>query len=353
MARKKSVTLPMLAEKLQLSVYTVSKALRGLPGMSEATRREVILLAKELGYLTKDQERSLLYEGIPRLSIQQRRFLMVTTSHFSFTFQQLFLGLKERMHELGHKVDMAFMPATLSTEGFKEWVDQEGIMYSDGLFLAPLIPEPLEALLLELRLPRVLINFPPVGARVDSIIWDIHDATIQSVRYLIANGHRNIMYVGDTTTTRGYKHRWDVFQLTMKQEGIEVEESSHFIRISTKDPEWIATFQNHLERNNPTALICSSHGTNLSWLFYACSEAGRKIPGDVSIILIDNLQASTVPDITRPVLFMQETGYRAADRMLWRIANTQMPYEHIRVQGTFFEGATVRNLLAVEQGTTQ
>ncbi|MDQ1913671.1 LacI family DNA-binding transcriptional regulator [Paenibacillus sp. GD4] len=344
MARKKSVTLPMLAEKLGLSVYTVSKALRGLPGMSETTRKEVIQLAKELGYLTKDQERSLLYEGIPRLSIQQRRFLLVTSSHYSYTIQQLFIGLKERMLELGHKVDIVFMPQSLSPEGFEDWAEQEGIVYSDGLFIAPLIPEPLEALLLELKHPRVLINFPPLGAKVDSIIWDIHEATIQSVHHLIANGHRNIMYVGDTTKTRGYKHRWDAFQLTMKQAGIEVEESSHFIGLSTIDPKWIATFQSHLERNNPTALICSSQSTNLSWLFYACSEAGLKIPGDMSIILIDYLQASIVPDITRPVLFMQETGYRAADRMLWRIANTQMPYEHIRVQGTFYNGSTVRNL---------
>lgn len=313
--------------------------------MSEATRKDVIVLAKELGYLTKDQERSLLYEGIPRLSIQQRRFLLVASSFFTYTVQQLFVGLKERMLELGHRVDLALIPEALTVDEFDDWLDREGIMYADGLFIAPLIPEPMEALLLTTRLPHILINFPPTGAKVDSIIWDIHEATIQSVQHLIANGHRNIMYVGDTTKTRGYKLRWTAFQNAMKQEGIDVREASHFIGISTKEPLWMDKFKNHLRQYNPTALLCSSQLTNLSWLLYACSEAGRKIPSDMSIILLDNLQRNIVPEITRPVLFMKETGYRAADRMLWRIANVQMPYEHIRVQGSFYEGETVRSLL--------
>lgn len=345
MARKKTITLPLLAEKLGLSVYTVSKALRGLPGMSETTRKEVIQLANELGYLTKDQESSLLYEGIPRLSVKQRRFLMVTTSRYSTTIQQLFMGLKERMLELGHKVDIVFIPESLPPERFDGWMEQEGIMFADGLFITPLIPEPLETLLLETKLPRILVNYPPVGAKVDSVIWDVHDATVQSVQYLIANGHRNITYVGDTTKTRGYKQRWLAFQEAMKQEGIDIQEDSHYIRITSDNAQWMEMFKNHLERHKPTALLCSSHETNLSWVFYACSDAGRQIPADISIIVLDNLRDSIIPDITRPVLLMLETGYRAADRMLWRMANTHLPFEHIRLQGTFFQGATVKNLL--------
>ncbi|MDF2715923.1 MAG: LacI family transcriptional regulator [Paenibacillus sp.] len=344
MSRKKKVTLPLLAEKLGLSTYTVSKALRGLPGMSEQTRNEVIQLAKELGYLTKDQESSLIYEGIPRLSVNQRRFLMVTSSKYSFSIQQMFIGLKERLFELGHKVDIAFMPDTLPTERVESWMEQEGILYADGLFITPLIPESLETILLGLKLPRILINFPPVGARVDSVIWDVYDATMQSVRYLLANGHRNIAYIGDTTKTRGYKQRWLAFREAMKQEGIEVREDSHLIPFSSDNAEWMDVFKRRLERSKPTALLCSSY-QNLSWVFYACSEAGYQVPEDISIIILDNIGESIFPNITRPVLLMPETGYRAADRMLWRIANTRLPYEHIRLQGTFFQGDTVKNLL--------
>ncbi|MEF3304099.1 LacI family DNA-binding transcriptional regulator [Paenibacillus sp. GYB003] len=343
MPRKKNVTLPQLAEKLGLSAYTVSKALRGLPGMSEQTRSEVIQLAKELGYLTKDQESSLLYEGIPRLSAKQRRFLMATSSKYSYSIQQMFMGLKERMNELGHKVDIAFMPETLPADRLEGWMEQEGVLYADGLFITPLIPEPLEAVLLELKLPRILINFPPVGAKVDSVIWDVYDATMQSVRYLTENGHRNIAYIGDTARTRGYKQRWLAFREAMKQEGEEVREESHLIPFSSDNAEWREAFERHLERSKPTALLCSSY-QNVSWVFYACSEAGYRIPDDLSVIMLDNVGDGLFPSITRPELLMPETGYRAADRMLWRLANARLPYEHIRLQGTFFRGDTVKHL---------
>jgi LacI family transcriptional regulator len=345
MPRKKKVTLSLIAAKLGLSVYTVSKALRGLPGMSEDTRKEVIQQARQLGYLTKDQENSLIYEGIPRLSIKQRRFLMVTSSNVSLSpsIQLLFQGLKERLFEHGHKIDLAFMPDSLPAQRFQGWVEQEGVMYADGLFITALIPEPLESQLLKLKLPRILINFPPVGSKADSVIWDVYDATRQSVHYLAANGHKNILYFGDTDKTRGYKLRWLAFLEAMKEEGVQVREEDHLIHMPYNQEQWVDTLKRHMERMRPTALLCATE-MNLPWIFYACSEIGYQIPHDVSLIRLDHIQSSFMPGITHPVLLMKETGYRAADRMLWRIANAHLPYEHIRLQGSFFEGDTVKKL---------
>lgn len=348
-SRKKKVTLSVLAKQLGLSEYTVSKALRGLPGMSEETRKEVIRLANELGYLTKEQENSLVYEGISRLSTKERRFLIVTASNFSATIESMFFGLKERLQELGHKISISFIPDKLSAADFPEWVRQEGIMYADGLFMAPLIPEDIEKLLLELELPRILINYPPVGVKVDSVIWDVYEATMQAVRYLIDNGHRNIMYLGNTSKTRGYRQRWLAFQEAMKQENMEIHEESHFIKLPYNDTQWMETFKSHIEKSEATALLCSSLDTNLSWVFYACSSVGRQIPEDLSIIVIDNIRDTIIPNITHPELLMSETGYRAADRMLWRIANPHLPFEHIRLQGTFFQGETVKNINNTQQ----
>jgi len=49
-SKRKTVTLRDLADRLGLSVYTVSKALRGLPGMSEPTRRLVFATARAMNY---------------------------------------------------------------------------------------------------------------------------------------------------------------------------------------------------------------------------------------------------------------------------------------------------------------
>jgi len=345
MPRKKKVTLKVIAQKLGLSVYTVSKALRGLPGMSEETRKEVIQLARRLGYLTKDQENSLIFEGIPRLAVKQRRFLLVTSSDVSLSpsIQQLFQGLKERLFEHGHKIELALMPESLTAQHFQSWVEQEGLLFSDGLFITALIPEPLESMLLELKLPRILLNFPPVGSKVDSVIWDVYDATRQSVQYLAANGHSRILYCGDANKTRGYKLRWHAFVEAMKERGVQAREEDHLIHMPMSQEQWVDALKRQMERMKPSALMCATE-SNLPWIFYACSEIGWQIPHDISLVALDHIRSRFIPGVTHPVLLMKETGYRAADRMLWRMANPHLPYEHIRLQGPFFEGDTVKKL---------
>ncbi|MBD2864949.1 hypothetical protein [Paenibacillus oceani] len=48
------------------------------------------------------------------------------------------------MLELRHKVDLALLPDPPRIDQFDEWVEQEGLMYTDGLYIAPLLSEPME-----------------------------------------------------------------------------------------------------------------------------------------------------------------------------------------------------------------
>ncbi|MDG0790483.1 helix-turn-helix domain-containing protein [Cohnella ginsengisoli] len=74
-----------MAARLGLTVHTVSKALRGLPGMSESTRRDIWQAARELGYRTKAQAAGLSAEQIPWVGAgKPRRFAMVMAGEGPF-----------------------------------------------------------------------------------------------------------------------------------------------------------------------------------------------------------------------------------------------------------------------------
>ncbi|MDG0808751.1 LacI family DNA-binding transcriptional regulator [Cohnella rhizosphaerae] len=103
MARKKQITLQTIADDLGLTVHTVSKALRGLPGMSETTRRLVASRAKALGYRTKDQEVGMSAERIPWGYTRYRRFAMLVIGDTRFHRLQL-EGVRIRLNELGHSL---------------------------------------------------------------------------------------------------------------------------------------------------------------------------------------------------------------------------------------------------------
>lgn len=347
---RKKVTLKHLAAELGLTVHTVSKALRGLPGMSEHTRSEVRQLADKLGYHTKEQERSLLFENTPLYAGAERRFIFIIAARQGLKSELhriLLESVQQRLAEAGHTIEVVFVPEDLHHPGrFKDWSGRHNLAYADGIFISPVIPELVEARLIDLPMPRILLHFPPAGAYVDSIIWNVYDAMQQATNHLIAMGHRRIMYIGDIRRSRGYRMRWQAFNTALDEAGIPpLPGPCHPFETDGPQEQWTAEWLSRIEACTPTAFVCASQDA-LTRTYLACQITGRSIPGDYSLIGLEPeaVLPGILPDIARPTLPVVETGQRAVDRMLWRIANPSLPYEHILLQGGLHEGTTVRKL---------
>ncbi|MZQ83579.1 LacI family DNA-binding transcriptional regulator [Paenibacillus sp. 5J-6] len=337
---RKRITLHDLAAQLGLTIQTVSKALRGLPGMSEQTRSEVFKLARELGYMTKDQKQTLQLDHISPYPVVQRRFVLVQNKQ-SLNFNRLLLqGLHERFMEFGHTVQPLLIPPDLKPSHFESWAEDQELLYAEGVFIAPRMNHDLlEQKLLELPLPRILLNFPPPESRVDSVIWDVYEAMFQAVRRLVRMGHRTILYVGDTRDQRGFVIRWQAFCEAMKEAGHAVDAREHATNRDGTD-NWLHDVEQLYELRKPTAVICGID-EEAAPVYYTLRRMGALIPQQCSFIALLNEQTDTLPLCSRPQLPIRESGYRAADRMLWRIANPHLPFEHVRLQGEFFTGSTL------------
>jgi len=120
----------------------------------------------------------------------------------------------------------------------------------------------------------------------------------------------------------------------------------HLIRHCGKREQWMEVLKEKLNRYKPTGLLCGMTD-DLSWVHYTCGQIGKKIPEDFSLIALETLKTEVIPDLSKPVLPVKETCDRAVDRMLWRIGNPSLPYEHIRIQGYFHKGKTVLQLPVV------
>ncbi|WP_127585675.1 LacI family DNA-binding transcriptional regulator [Paenibacillus koleovorans] len=445
---RKKVTLHHLATELGLTIQTISKALRGLPGMSEETRADVIRHARARGYLTRDQKQALHVDRIAPYPVLQRRFLLLHKASESSFNELLLQGLHERFREFGHTVQQVAMPDELRHDQFAAWAEERELLFADGVFIAPRIGrELLEQQLLALPLPRILLNFPPPEAEVDSVIWDLYEAMHQAVRHLRRLGHRRILYVGDTDSQRGYVVRWHAFGEAMLELEREELRRAAEVRVekatekgigsgavngaangtgtgavngtgigavngtgtraanesgtgaadgtvngagdgtgadyregdtrryapdpakhsTRRDPEgrWIEELAELIRRERPTAVICGIAEEMepvyrvLMQMEEADVRAGVADDGDervgtvaassskpnkprLSFVAFPSEQHDWLPTCSRPLLQIRATAYRAADRMLWRIANPQMPYEHIRIRGTFQAGDTTR-----------
>ncbi|GAB6928171.1 LacI family DNA-binding transcriptional regulator [Paenibacillus sp. JCM 10914] len=347
MPNYKDVTLQTLAERLGLSAHTVSKALRGLPGMSERTRAEVIELATRLGYRSKEQERALRVERISIYSTKSRRFAYIMPRRSLGTIhRQLLDGIQTQLTQFGHTLETLTEPTLQEAAAFRPkheegWAWRSGLHYMDGVFIPPLIAPVVEEQLISLPVPAILLNYPPPAAAVDSVVWDVATAVHQSVRCLLAHGHRRILYIGDNKHHRGFRIRWHAFCEAMHAAGVAALSASYAPQDSSTGEAYVHKLADAIMREAPTALVVGLEH-DLDPVYYACRLLGRTIPKDYALIGLEHSPNRLFRDITHPELLVKETGARGVDRMLWRISNPTLPYEHIQVQGRWHEGYTVR-----------
>ncbi|REK71219.1 LacI family DNA-binding transcriptional regulator [Paenibacillus paeoniae] len=342
MSRKKMITLQTIADDLGLTIHTVSKALRGLPGMSETTRKTVIERARELGYRTKEQEAGMYAERIPWSNAKPRRFAMLIIGDSIFHRQQL-EGVQFRLNELGHTLYPLLIPTSLS-EGadFHEWLERNGLFYADGLFLTAAIPEWMESSLLKLQIPKVLVNYPPDLAEVDSVIWDVEYAVHRSMEELYRCGHSRILYVGSIEPLRGFRLRWKAFVAAAERLGLSgLADPGEHVTIEAEDRAvWMEKLREKLTSGQYTAVISAIPGM-AEWVYVAAGFLNLGIPKHFSLVGMENEDNPYFPDMTRPYLLVREAGERAAELMLRRIANPLLPYEHVRLRGGFYQGNTL------------
>ncbi|MDQ6422409.1 LacI family DNA-binding transcriptional regulator [Paenibacillus sp. LHD-117] len=346
MPRKKQVTLQTIADGLGLTIHTVSKALRGLPGMSEATRKTVVDRARELGYRTKDQEAGIMAERIPWANAKPRRFAMLIVGDSAFHRMQL-EGVQIRLNELGHSLYPLLVPSVISGRaGLEDWLDKNGLFFADGLFLTAAIPEWMETVLLELPIPKVLVNYPPDLAEVDSVIWDVEYAIHQSMEELYRAGHRRILYVGDIEPLRGFRLRWKAFSAASERLGLHglADPEEHVTSGSADRAAWMEKLSGKLSSEHYTAVVSAIPDMS-EWVYVAAGFLKLDIPRSFSLVGLEHEEHPRYPGMSRPRLLVREAGERAAELMLRRIANPLLPFEHVRLRGSFYQGKTILTLM--------
>ena len=283
MSKRKATTLTDLSKALGISVQTISKALRGRPGMSEQTRSLIIRTAYQRGYISTQQAREMVRQGIAPYPIIRMRFVVVQ-SRESMNYNRLLMeGLRSRFSQLDHQLESYVLDEDLSDFAFEQWTGEHNILQADGLFIAPrLISGKMEEKLLTLSVPKILVNYPKPLSRVDSVIWDVYEAVCLSIDHLSRQGHRRILFVGDIRSQRGYIHRFQAYQEMMSELG---EAPLHAT---------LAGFREAFRKYSPTAVLAGID-EDCKMIYRSLIDWGVRIPEDCSFIGLMNEQPDWLP----------------------------------------------------------
>ncbi|WP_308638795.1 LacI family DNA-binding transcriptional regulator [Paenibacillus silvisoli] len=222
MARK--ITMQHIADRLGVSKYTVSQALSGKPGISEATRKQVTAMAAALGYTvaaagapsppTSDEETDVQSAALPSAETARLIYIGMDERHDkepSF-WQRVKEGLEAGCRTYGLR-PVFFTFSGQGKDGAEQSFplprpDAAGAGIAAGYIIAG--KSPLAALLKLKRsgLPIVLVDHeePLIGA--DAVLNANADAGRMACHHLLTQECRSLVFVGRDSFAVSFRERW-------------------------------------------------------------------------------------------------------------------------------------------------
>ncbi|MFZ5825468.1 MAG: LacI family DNA-binding transcriptional regulator [Bacillota bacterium] len=317
MRKKKAVSLQVIADRLGISKFSVSKALSGKPGVGEETRQKVLALAKQLGYSTRrGDEQGVILLLLSREATQEPAF-----------WPSVLMGIHTEVNERGTSVVMA--PLSEEDQAALKVPPAVDHVQVRGIICLGVLSEPYLKRIHGLGYPMVLVDHQVPTLPVDAVMADNFAGGSAVAHHLADLGHRNVGFVGASGVAPSFDQRWlgfregaDAVNLNLQPEWRLMQRGPHG---RPWDGEWLRTELQRLQEW-PTAWFCVNDLTALT-LQWVASELGHRVPEDLSIIGFDDIHGAerSVPPLSTVRVHKEALGIRGVERLYERINRPDQP----------------------------
>ena len=303
-----------------VSIATVSRALRGLPNVSESTRERIRGIADDLGYVASSSASGLA-------SGRTLTMGLVAPSVSRWFYTTVIEGVDAALREANY--DMILYNLA-SRGGDRERVFHRSILRkrTDALIAVGMdFSADEREQLLTVGHPLMMIGGPVRGIRHIGI--DERGVAREATQHLLDLGHRDIAHLGgdddEGLNRRVPEDRTTGFRETMRAAGITVPAdrllSGHFSLPASRD-----VMNDVFARPGPrpTAVFASSDEMAIGTIL-AAGDSGIRVPHDLSVIGIDNHDLAASFGLTTMAQDPYEHGQRGARILLSELAGSSRP----------------------------
>ncbi|GKR03937.1 substrate-binding domain-containing protein [Aeromonas caviae] len=299
-------TLKSLAQHLNLSQATVSRALNGFPEVGDKTRKRVLLAAANLGYKPNLSARKLATgrSGMIGIVLGSPDELINAP-----TYVEELANISHLLGDYDYDFLINFARKGKELESFKRFVSSQTI---DGLIIkAPEVDDLRVSYLLENNFPFVVHG--RTISNPDYAYFDINneDVLIQSVDFLAEHGHKSIAFINAPAHMAFAVQRRQGFVKAMASRNLEYPESYIQNALMIEEDGYKAGMT-LLGKNSstaiPTAIICASISQAYG-LYHAARELGINIGNDLSVIAHDDVIAHLKPEHFDPPLTVTRSPF--------------------------------------------
>ena len=283
-------TIKDIANRLGISISTVSKGLNGASDISQDLRQLVLDTAVEMGYSTKRSKK----EEYRKLCLFVTNMEYLTEDTFGY---EIVLGFKQNAFQ--HKWDVTVVEIDVEfqkTHKYDTYLLQHG--YCGAFVLGLALHNPWMEQMKTTTMPTILFdNFIDGNPNVGCLGTDSHEGIHLAVEHLVNLGHRKIAFLNGSSGSLVSEERQEAFENAIKEYKVDCN-----TRMMARDNFAADSAYHHVPvflEEGASAIVC---GNDLiaQGAIETCLKAGYRIPEDISIIGFDNLPiaATTTPPLT-------------------------------------------------------
>ena len=329
MIKKGTITIKDIAQELNISPSTVSRALADNPLVKPATRQAVKELAKKYNYQPN-------YTALSLRSNKTKTLGIIIPQLVHEFFALVIRGIEDYSYAKGYNV----LISSTHENYDREVIDANALLTGrvDGL-LACISRTTTNydhfKQFEERGIP--LVFFDCICDEIDTykVVIDDFNAGYAATKHLIDIGAKKIAYVGGPFNLIINKDRFAGYQKALQEAGIPFDEKLAVHSRSGDFEEGMLTSKPLIENHEIDGLFA---GTDMLAIgaMKNIKEKGLKIPGDVAVVGFSNWSISEIyePSLTTIDQPGYEMGYKAAELLIGQIEGNkpERKYETIVLQ---------------------
>jgi LacI family transcriptional regulator len=293
MLREKEITIYDLAKKLNISIATVSRALKDDPVVSKKTKKKIADLAQEMGYRSNNFARNLRNQKTNTIGVIVPRL----NSYFMST---VIAGIESIANKEGYNLIIS-----QSSESFDKEMASAKTMFNnrvDGVLVS--LAYDTENLahfdsFFKRHIPLIFFDRVVEDENSTNILIDNRKAAYEATTHLIKQGCKRIVHITATPKRNVYVDRLQGYKHALSDNDIAFREDYVIISNLSQEAGAIAA-QEILQMNPlPDAVFVANDNCAVGCML-ALKHAGIKIPEDIAFVGFNNDPVSKViePNLT-------------------------------------------------------
>jgi LacI family transcriptional regulator len=292
----KPATIKDIAKRLNISLSTVSRAMRNAPDVNADTKRAVLALSDELNY----QPNKLA------LSLKQKQThnIAVIVPNLDYVLSTMVKGIDEVALEAGYTVMVC-----QSNESFgREIVNTRRMMDSlvDGFIIS--VSSETKVFdhfkkILDKKLPMVVFDRVTPFLKAPGVRIDNEDGGFQATEHLIEQGYKRIAILAGPKNLGISNQRLDGYLKALKKHGMKPEDDLIINCDFNQHYAYLATQELLNMKKRPDAIFTISDRMAIGAML-AIKEKGLNMPTDIGLVGFNN----------EPVVSLVSPGISSVDQ---------------------------------------